>query len=112
MMVITGLLGANSAYLASITALESWTGQTYQDYFYQQAFLGHIVLGLLLIVPFLIFGVLHLISSRNRPNRRAVRVGYALFISSIVVLVSGLLLLRISGFEIRSPAFRSAIYWL
>ncbi|MFN8710122.1 MAG: multiheme c-type cytochrome, partial [Planctomyces sp.] len=111
-MVITGLLGANSAYLASITALESWTGQTYQDYFYQQAFLGHIVLGLLLIVPFLIFGVLHLISSRNRPNRRAVRVGYALFITSIVVLVSGLLLLRISGFEIRSPAFRSAIYWL
>src|ERR1700694_661086 len=61
---LIALLGANSIYLVSVTALESITGRTYQDYFYQLVFLGHIVFGLLLIVPFLVFGCLHILSSR------------------------------------------------
>src|SRR6478609_10203938 len=76
---LVALMGANSIYLASVTAIETLTGKTYQDYFYQLVFLGHVVLGLLLIVPFLVFGVLHIISSRHRPNVRAIRVGYTLF---------------------------------
>lgn len=106
------IMGANSVYLASVTALETITGNTYQDYFYQLVFLGHISLGLLLIVPFIVFGVIHIISSRHRPNRRAIRVGYTLFFACIAVLVSGVLLMRVSGLEIRSPSTRSVIYWL
>lgn len=109
---LTALLGANSIYLASVTAMEAWSGQTYQDYFYQLVFLGHVVLGLLLIVPFLVFGILHMATARQRPNRRAIRVGYALFGICLAVLVSGVLLMRVSGLEIRSPSARSVIYWL
>lgn len=110
---LTALLGANSAYLTGITALEWLHGQTYQNYFYQYMFLAHLALGLVLIVPFLAFGFIHLANARNRRNRRAVRVGYALFIVSIVVLATGLLLLRISGlFELKQPLARSTMYWL
>lgn len=110
---LLALLGANSGYLASITALEWWTHHTYQNYFYQYMFLGHLVLGLLLIVPFVVFGVVHMLNAWNRRNRRAVRVGYALFAVCILVLVTGLLLMRVVGlFELRQPAARWLVYWL
>lgn len=109
---LLALIGANSFYLSTITFLEWWRGQTLQNYFYQYMFLGHLALGLLLIVPFIVFGVLHLLASRNRRNRRAVRIGYALFFVSIGVLVTGLLLTRIGGFDLRQPLARSTIYWL
>ncbi len=110
---LVALLGANSGYLASITALEAATGETYQNYFYQFMFLGHLALGLVLIVPFLVFGIIHLLNSRNRRNRRAVRVGYALFTVSIAVLVSGLLLMRVGGLpELRHKLTRDTVYWL
>src|SRR4051812_31817118 len=76
---LLAVLGANSAYLVSITFLEWVRPQTYQNYFYQLMFLAHLVLGLILIVPFVLFGAFHIKNSYNRPNRRAVRVGYALF---------------------------------
>jgi tetratricopeptide (TPR) repeat protein len=114
LLVVLGLvaiLGANSAYLLSVTVLEQVTNQTYQNYFYQYMFLAHLVLGLLLILPFVIFGVIHLKNARNRPNRRAVRMGYALLGMSVVLLVSGLALMRIEGFEMRDPRARSVAYW-
>jgi hypothetical protein len=40
-LALTALLAANSAYLASITALEWIREETYQNYFYQYMFLGH-----------------------------------------------------------------------
>jgi len=104
-------LGANSAYLSSVTLLEWRTQQTYQNYFYQYMFLVHLTLGLLLIVPFLIFGVFHIKNSRNRPNRRAVRVGYALFATALILLISGVALMRIEGFSIKDPNARSTLYW-
>ncbi|MFM9960915.1 MAG: tetratricopeptide repeat protein [Planctomycetaceae bacterium] len=109
---LLALLGANSLYLVAITALEAIKHQTYQNYFYQLMFLGHLVLGLLLIGPFVVFGTLHMLFAKNRRNRRAVKVGYALFAVSIMVLVSGLLLMRISGFELKLPLARSTVYWL
>lgn len=109
---ILALLGANSCYLASVTFLEWWQGQTYQNYFYQYMFLGHLVLGLVLITPFIVFGTLHMLAAKNRRNRRAVRVGYALFAVSIGVLVTGVLLMRVGGFDLRQPLARSVIYWL
>ncbi len=109
---LLALLGANSLYLVAITALEAIKQQTYQNYFYQLMFLGHLVLGLLLIGPLVVFGTLHMLYAKNRRNRRAVRVGYILFAVSIIVLISGLLLMRISGFELKLPLARSTVYWL
>ena len=43
---LVALLGANSAYLASITFLEWIKGLTYENYFYQCMFLAHLVLGI------------------------------------------------------------------
>ncbi len=110
---LLALLGANSGYLASITALEWLTGATYQNYFYFLMFLGHLVLGLILLAPFLVFGVIHMRNSRGRRNRRAIRVGYALFIASCGVLLTGLLLVRVEGvIDLRHPSTRSVVYWL
>ena len=110
---LLALLGANSGYLASVTALESLTGRTYQNYFYQYMFLGHLILGFVLIAPFIVFGVVHMLNSWNRRNRRAVRVGYALFAVSILVLVTGVLLTRVVGlFELKQPQTRWIVYWL
>ncbi len=109
---LAALLGANSIYLALVTFQEWWTGQTYQNYFYQCMFLGHLIIGLIFLAPFLVFGVLHMLASWNRRNRRAVRIGYALFIVCIVLLASGLLLMRVGAFDIKEPFTRSVIYWL
>ncbi len=105
------ILGANSVYLASITFLEWAKGFSYQNYFYMVMFGLHLVLGLLLILPVVIFGIIHIINSHNRPNRRAVRVGYSLFICSLALLISGVALMRFDFFSIKNPHVRSPIYW-
>lgn len=108
---LVAVLGANSAYLVSIRVLEWAKGLSYQNYFYQYMFLAHLVLGLVLIVPLVVFGALHIRNAHDRPNRRAVRVGYALFVTSLVVLLSGVALMRVAGFELKNPNARSAAYW-
>jgi hypothetical protein len=85
---------------------------SYQNYFYQLMFLAHLVLGLVLIVPFVVFGSAHLARAWNRPNRRVVMVGYWLFGLSLAVLVTGVLLMRadVFGFKnlgIKNPQLRS-----
>ena len=79
------------------------SGPTYQNFFYQYMFLGHLVLGLILVVPFLCFGILHMLAARNRRNRRAVRIGYALFAAALLLLATGILLMRIGGFDLQQP---------
>src|SRR5688572_16628058 len=108
---LVALLGANSSYLLSIKVLEKATGNLYQNYFYQMMFLAHLVLGLLLLLPFIIFGIGHMKNSWNRPNKRAVRVGYGLFAVSVILLFSGVVLMRVEGFEVKDPAVRSVSYW-
>lgn len=114
---VVALLGANSVYLASITFLE-WVsrrwgeGLTYQNHFYLSMFMLHLALGLLLIVPFLVFGILHMRASAHRRNRRAIKIGYALFAVGILLLVTGVLLVRIEGFfDLKQPFGRSLVYW-
>lgn len=109
---LVAVLGANSAYLLSIHFLEWSRGATYQNYFYQFMFLGHLVLGLLLLLPFIVFGLIHIKNSHDRPNRRAVRVGYALFFVCIALLVSGILLMRFEGLYLKNPRFREPAYWI
>jgi tetratricopeptide (TPR) repeat protein len=108
---LVAILGANSAYLLSITVLEWGSGLSYQNYFYQFMFLAHLALGLLLLVPFIIFTVGHIRAAARRTNRRAVRAGWGVFAASVILLVSGFALLRIEGFEVRNPELRSGAYW-
>lgn len=108
---LVAVLGANSAYLVSIRLLEWAKGLSYQNYFYQYMFLAHLVLGLVLVPPFAVFAAWHIKSAHDRPNRRAVRVGYALFATSLVLLASGVALMRVEGFEVRDPRVRSVAYW-
>ena len=117
-LAIAAVLGANSVYLAAVTCME-WISRrwgdalTYQNGFYLVMFLLHIVLGLLLILPFVVFGVSHLLVARHRRNRRAVRLGYALFSVALLILVTGLLLVRVVGFfELKAPVTRAVVYWL
>ena len=111
-LAVFTLLTVNATYLGTITFSEWMTGQTYQDYFYQIMFLAHLVLGLLIILPVVIYGAIHIRNSYNRPNKRAVRVGYALFVVALLLLVSGLVLTRgIPFIEIKQPQARNIAYW-
>src|SRR6516165_6912356 len=106
------LLGANGFYLSSVTALTWYLGTTQQTPFYMLMVALHLLLGFLVIVPFLIFGVAHLATSWQRPNKSAIRFGLALLATAILILISGIVLVRIGGFEVRDPRVRDAGYWL
>ncbi len=108
------VLSANSVYLGAITFLEWLKGDpntTYQNYFYMVMFGGHLVLGLLMVLPVVIFGAVHIKNSHDRPNRRAVRVGYLLFFISLALLFTGVALMRFDFFSIKNPVLRRPIYW-
>ena len=106
------LLTVNSIYLASVTL----AGPQYQNWFYLNMFMLHLVLGLAIMVPVLAFGMGHIRNTRQRKNRRAVRVGYALFLVAICLMISGLVLARLDlfgfRFELNQPALRQLVYWI
>jgi hypothetical protein len=116
---LVAILAANSVYLAAIHFLEwlrSDPNTTYQSWFYMVMFGTHLGLGFLLVLPVVLFGLLHMKNTHDRPNRRAVKVGYLLFATSLIVLISGLLLTRIDIFQFRNvglkdPRARSVAYW-
>jgi len=106
------VLAANAAYLVVITV----AGTRYQDWFYLMMFLAHLVLGLAFIIPVVVFGVIHVMNARRNPNRRAMRVGYALLTTACLVLLTGLILTRVDifglRFEVNDPVARSSAYWI
>ncbi|HEV8237937.1 MAG TPA: multiheme c-type cytochrome, partial [Thermoanaerobaculia bacterium] len=107
------LLSVNAVYLVAVRVLEKTSGKVYQNWFYLVMFLFHLVLGLLLVVPVVVFGIAHIRNAWNRPNRRAVRVGVGLFVTALVLLISGIVLTRIEGvIVVRDPKVRSVAYWL
>ena len=110
--LLFALLTVNSIYLGSITALEHFSGQIYPEYFYLLMFLLHLFLGLVLILPFCVFAFLHARRAIHRDNRYAIRAGIALFISGLLLLVSGIVLTRFGFFEINDPRIREPVYWL
>ena len=110
--LLFALLAVNSTYLVAVTLLEQATGEVHQGYFYLSMFLGHLVLGLLLIPPFLVFGVRHMRRALRRKNRYAIRAGIAVFAMGILVLLSGILLTRFGFFEVDDPTVRSVGYWV
>ncbi|HSM13849.1 MAG TPA: multiheme c-type cytochrome, partial [Thermoanaerobaculia bacterium] len=107
------LLCVNSAYLLGVRGLEAATGRTYQNWAYLLMFLGHLGLGLVLAPAAVVFGLIHLRNARTRPNRRAVRIGYALFTTTLLLIASGVVLTRVEGIlEIRDPQVRTTAYWI
>jgi len=106
------LLLVNSIYLGGVTWLEWRDGETYQDYTYQAMFLFHLIAGLALVVPALLFIGFHMRNTWQRRNRRAVYAGLGLFAAMLALLVSGILLVRFDFFQIRSPLVRDIAYWL
>ena len=111
-LTLFGVLAANGLYLTSITWLQVATGNVFETHFYQLMFLMHLGMGLLLILPVVGFGFLHMWRSRHRRNRRAVKIGYALLAISLIILVSGLLLMRVGSFAIVNPTTRNVVYWM
>jgi len=92
------VLGASGIYLLAISVLEIVKQpQTFQNFFSLSMILVHVLVGVAIIIPFLIFGFAHLSTARHRPNRRAVRLGISLFITGIAVCVTGLALIQLSG---------------
>ena len=114
--VLFALLCVNSAYLATVTLLEWSSGATYQDQFYLWNFLGHLVLGLILVVPTIVFGVLHWRNVLPRPNPRAKAAGIATLILALALLLTGIALTRVEVLGgvigIVDPDARTSVYWL
>jgi len=107
------LLTVNSVYLVGVTITEAVTRQTYQNWFYMNMFIVHLALGVLSILPVLIFGIAHVRNASSRPNRRAVRVGYGLFATALLLLASGVVLTRLEGvIVVQDPTVRSVAYWV
>jgi len=111
-LALFGLLAVNSLYLVVIDVAGQLGSRNHENYFYLLMFLAHLGLGLLLLVPALLFGALHMRRAWGRDNRYAVRAGLALYSSVIVLLVSGILLTRFGFFEIDDPRVREPAYWL
>ena len=106
------LLAVNGFYLLAIRLAGNWTGETYENQFYLFMFLLHLVLGAAIFLPVIVFGVAHIRNAHNRPNRRAVMVGYALFAVSLLLLFSGVVLTRIEGvLVVNDPTTRSIAWW-
>lgn len=111
-LIAFALLAANGVYLSSVTALTWYLGTTQQTFFYMLMVVFHLVLGFAVILPFLFFGFTHLATSWSRPNKNAIRSGLILLGCALLVLVSGLLLVRIGVYDVKNPQVREVSYWL
>ncbi len=107
-----GLMVVNSLYLLAVTVAERLSGLVLQDQVYLVLFLGHLLLGLILMPPVLVFGALHFRRAWLRPNRYAIRAGMALYVTLVALFVSGILLTRFGFFEVNDPAVRNGAYWV
>ena len=109
-MVIFSLLVVDSVYLATITFLQWLNDVTLENAVYQTAFLAHLALGIVIIVPSIVYAILHLRRAIDRPNRIAVRLGLALFVTLVVLLITGIALTRgMPIVEIRDPLGRESL---
>src|SRR5262245_60755226 len=79
------LLGATGVYLMAIRYYGLARGQEYTNQFTLWMFIAHVAVGVLLVLPFLLFGLVHYSSARKRKNRLAVRLGVVLFIVGLLV---------------------------
>ncbi len=112
-LVIVSLLVVDSVYLGVVSFVQWVTGEFVENTFYQVMFLVHLVLGLVVIVPTLIFVAMHLRRALTRPNRIAIRLGLGLFVMILLLFVSGIALTRgLPWFELKHEFSRTIVYWL
>jgi tetratricopeptide (TPR) repeat protein len=89
------VLGATGVYLFALSALQSVRKADYTTSFSLWMTLAHIAVGVVMVLPFIFFGFLHLSTAYKRPNRRAVCLGIALFTMGLLATFSGLALLQL-----------------
>jgi len=115
-MAAFALLVVNSAYLGAVSLASHATGRPLENTFTIWMFLGHLVLGIGLAIPFLWFVAGHLRRAIGRPNRSAVRAGLATAAAGIATIVTGILLTRIEFggrvVTVQGPEARSWIMWM
>jgi len=111
-LLLFALLVVNSVYLGGISIAEHVGQRVLENPFYLSMFLVHLALGLLLVVPLLVFGTLHMRRAWRRPNRYAVGAGLGVYVSALLLLGSGILLTRFGFFEVNDPGVRSVAYWM
>lgn len=112
-LAVVAVLIINSIYLVSISILQWWTNDPLENSFYQSMFLVHLLVGMGVLLPALVFIGLHLRRAFGRPNRIAVRLGIATFVSVLAVFISGIALTRgLPLLEIREPTSRQVVYWI
>ena len=115
-LVLFSLLLVDSLILVTTDVAAWWSGEAREDGSYLWAFLLHLVLGLTLIVPFIVYGVGHARRGRHRRNRRAVAVGWGLLWIAVALLITGVVLVRVEIGGLRlgiDDSFaRSILFWV
>ena len=108
-----GLMSLDSIYLLGVRFFAEVAATPADTLLSIWAFLIHVILGLLLVVPVVVYGFGHLLRARRSPNRNARRVGYVLFATSLILLLSGVLLLRVEGLfmPFSDGDSRALIWW-
>jgi tetratricopeptide (TPR) repeat protein len=109
------VLAATGVYMFGVTAMD-WLnpGTTHQTPFNFLMIIAHGGIGLLGTLPFLVFGIAHYATSRHRKNRKAVRLGLAVFGLGVLVIMSGVALFQFDGLP-KLPfgtVTRIVVYWL
>jgi tetratricopeptide (TPR) repeat protein len=91
-------LGATGVYLLAISAMNQInTNQLYTTPFTFWMLVAHTGIGVIGVVPFALFGLIHLVTAWGRSNRVAVRLGLLVLLLGIATIVSGFALIQIEG---------------
>lgn len=108
-----GLMSIDSIYLLGVRFFAEVAATPSDTLLSIWAFLIHVILGLLLVVPVVLYGFGHLLRARRSPNQNARRVGYVLLATSLILLISGVLLLRVEGLftPFADGDSRSLVWW-
>ncbi len=113
LLCLTSLTAGTGLWLSGVRLVQWSTGLALEDLAYVWAFLLHVVTGLMSLGPFVVFGIRHVVRTRGHRNVMAARRGWILLATCIVMMASGIALLRLDGIaELRHPASRSIVYWL
>lgn len=112
LLCMTALLVLDSVYLSAVTFTQWLMDTLLEDLYYQYAFLIHLVLGTILIVPTFTFIALHFRRAITRQNHLAIGLGISLAASITVLFITGIALTRgLPLFELRDSGFREFVYW-
>jgi tetratricopeptide (TPR) repeat protein len=91
-------LGATGVYLLAISALnQTYPNQLFTTPFTFWMLVAHTGIGVIGVLPYALFGMIHLLTAWGRSNRVAVRLGLLVFFLGIATIVSGLALVQIEG---------------